>query len=407
MNNKGFTLVEAMIGILVLAVLMLGLSNIFDSTLKKKKKLQDKSLFDNSFKGFGQRWQQLLKGGDVASTFQMLPVRYKNCTSDGPCFFSMDNKGIMGNLSRSDLGGLGGVNFFNDSGIRVYKRPLLKKNDSARIIYFKRPRYSLEVKRSRGKRYFVGWKLKGLKTSPFTMLSRSDFPGYFQFPVALGQHDPRTDYIILKGSSKGLPVKNIVNQLMVFYNAYNSKSYFFKQIMEAGVCAPTNICKDLAPDSWVDKPKMNSGKYYYLKIVKPTDLSAFVSGTGVNMVGKWNGQRASEYSFPYQRPTISDPSDEAQDLFDADPRKMQHYSDQKKLDSQIVAVPVSFKKLQLVAQGSKKKKLVMSTFENPSKYKTVLNDLHLDSEVYFSRQLSTNKVSAFVIDGNIKTKPKR
>ena len=80
MNNKGFTLVEAMIGVLVLTVLMLGLSDLFHSTLQKKKKLQEKALFDNSFKGFGQRWQQLLKGGDVASTFQMLPVKYKNCS---------------------------------------------------------------------------------------------------------------------------------------------------------------------------------------------------------------------------------------------------------------------------------------------------------------------------------------
>ena len=73
MNNKGFTLIEALIGIVVLAVLMLGLTSVFDETLKKKKKLKEKSLFDNSFKGFGQQFQYLLKGADVATSFQMLP----------------------------------------------------------------------------------------------------------------------------------------------------------------------------------------------------------------------------------------------------------------------------------------------------------------------------------------------
>ena len=42
MNNKGFTLIEALIGIVVLAVLMLGLTSVFDETLKEEEKNQRK-----------------------------------------------------------------------------------------------------------------------------------------------------------------------------------------------------------------------------------------------------------------------------------------------------------------------------------------------------------------------------
>lgn len=398
MNNKGFTLIEALIGIVVLAVLMLGLTSVFDETLKKKKKLKEKSLFDNSFKGFGQQFQYLLKGADVATSFQMLPVKFKSCKSDGPCFFSMDNKGRRSDLKRSHLGGLRGLNFFKDTGIKVYERPLFRKNNAARQIYFKKPRYPAEVKRSKGMRHFVGWKLKSIGKFPFTMLSRSDFPGYFEFPAGLGTSSPSSDYIILKGSQKGLPVGSIIGQLMVFYNAYNSKAYFFKQVEKAGVCTLTNVCNTIAPETWLDKPKLNSGIYYYLKLQRPSNLKEFTASTGVNMIGKWYGQNRDGYSFPYERPSISDPSDLAKDLEKSDPRTFQHYGTQMKISTQIIGVPVSFKKIYLVKQSSKKKKLIMTTFENPKRHKTILNDLDNEAEIFFSRQLSTNKMSAFVVD---------
>lgn len=422
-KNKGFTLVEVLIGILIMGVLMAGLSSMFDSTLKKKKKLKEQALFDNSFKGFGQRFQHLLKGADVATSFQLLPVRYKDCTGDGPCFFTMDAGGKIGTMAKSMLGGLNGINFFKDSGIKAYDRPLLTKDHPARIKYFRMPKYPTEVKMSKGKRYFVGWKLKSLEKFPFTMVSRSGFPGYFELPSELATSKPTGSYVILKGSGSGLPVKEIENQLMIFYNGFNSKTYFFSKINKTGTCTPSNICPSIVSSrapTQVDKFKslFKSGEYYYASIEVPKDVGSFISSTSVRMVGNWWGQNSSEYPFPFKKSTIEDTvSPEGRnDLKKADPFTMEHYLHtvrnpltNSKVNSQLFAIPVSFVKLYLKKQTDKTKKLVMQTYEDRRKLKTILSDLDMNAEVYFSRQLSTNKVSAFVIDPekDSKKRPKK
>ena len=63
MNNKGFTLIEALIGIVVLAVLMLGLTSVFDETLKKK-----------SHEVFNASAEELLDGVRSGASLKLMPV---------------------------------------------------------------------------------------------------------------------------------------------------------------------------------------------------------------------------------------------------------------------------------------------------------------------------------------------
>lgn len=395
-------------GVVIFGILMLGLTSMFDSNLKKQKKLRDKTQFDNSFKGFGQRLQHLLKGADVATSFQLLPIRYKACDSNGPCFFTMDSKGTMGNVKKSEIGNLAGINFFRDEGVKAFDRPFLSKADPVRLKYFKKPRYPNHVKLSKSKRYFAGWKLKDVNKIPFNIISRVDFPGYFTFDDALAKSNPPDNYAVLKGSGSGLPVGELDGSLVAIYNAYNPKEYFFRKISKAGVCTPGNICVNLVKarnPALVGeyKKKFNAKNYYFLQLTEPSDVGSFISSSGVRMAGSWWKQSAKDYSFPYKMPSIYHAGH--MDFRKADIHSLEHYHHTLinsetgvQIKSKFVIIPVSFKKIYLTAQGKEKKKLIMKTYEKPKLVKTILSDLPLEAEVFFSRQLSTNRVSAFVND---------
>ena len=140
---------------------------------------------------------------DVASSFQLLPVRYRDCVrNEGPCFFTINSNGVIGRVAKKHLGGLSGMNFFSDRGIKANNRAFVTKNHPSRIIYYKKPSYPSEVKLSKNKRFYVGWKLKSVNTAPFPMLTRNNFPGFFEFPSALATSKPKDNYVVLKGSAK-------------------------------------------------------------------------------------------------------------------------------------------------------------------------------------------------------------
>lgn len=412
-NIGAFTVIELLMGLLVFGILALGLSSIFKTTLTKNKKIRENAMLDNSFKGFSQKFQRLIVGSDVASSFQLLPVRYRDCVrNEGPCFFTINSNGVIGRVAKKHLGGLSGMNFFSDRGIKANNRAFVTKNHPSRIIYYKKPSYPSEVKLSKNKRFYVGWKLKSVNTAPFPMLTRNNFPGFFEFPSALATSKPKDNYVVLKGSAKDLPIKQLEGSLVVIYNGHRTQTYFVKKIENAGSCfANQSFCAKIVrsrnPDNATNadfQKKFLSKTYYYLSLKEPSDTIKFIDNNNVRMVGGWWGQKPSEFIFPFRRTTLYDPSEKGADLRKADPHMLQHYhhtlinpESQAKYESKLIFLPIYLKKISLEKQGKKRKRLIEEIYGKNNYSKILMDDLSLDTEVYFGRQLSTRKVSAFVI----------
>lgn len=186
---SGFSLMEIMVSVGIGAAVIYAATQIMDTSFDSKeylKKEREADVRSLTYSNFSNRFINLMNRASISVNYFKLPVYYEatddHCgnTANG-CFMSLDTNGNVGVAINNgkdpfEVDISGGVNFYSDEDLFL-NTSSIKGNLSN--VHFKRIKYKKYIRKSKDKRYFVGWSLVEDGSTPFTMMSRIKNRFYF------------------------------------------------------------------------------------------------------------------------------------------------------------------------------------------------------------------------------------
>lgn len=410
MRARGFTLIEMLFAVAIMAVLAVAALGFFENFNQQARKTTELGRADSAFRSFGQKFLGQLQAADAAVAFQRLPVPVGGCGNgddqDGPCLLKLDAEEKLVAAESSLVGNATSVDFFADRSGSLSTRSL---GDAASglILRYGKP-LDLSQMRARKERVYATWRLKDETSKPFVMMTRTRGADYFNFVGALAYSSPSNRWVPWTGARPDINVQSLVGGLLAVYNGYDTRQYFVQRVVNAINCTnQLSNCKTRLGLAASDT-NLNTNAYA-LELenltVEAINLSRYMPA--VAAASSWGAQAAALYMFP----TLTASLEDAANTDFATPihvRRLQHYFNSKNQKAQFMAVPIELHSYFLKNKG-KRRVLLRQTYPS-SQAVVMLEDIGPQKTenngsqptVVFARLLGTSNVSVMLYE---KAKP--
>lgn len=411
MRARGFTLIEMLFAVAIMAVLAVAALGFFENFNQQARKTTELGRADSAFRSFGQKFLGQLQAADAAVAFQRLPVPVGGCGNgddqDGPCLLKLDAQERLVAAESSLVGNATSVDFFADRSGSLSTRSLGDAASGLILRYGKL--LDLSQMRARKERVYATWRLKDETSKPFVMMTRSRGADYFNSIEVLGTGSPGNRWVAWTGARPDINVQGLVGGLLAVYNGYDTRQYFIQRVVNALNCTnELNQCKARIGNGASD---LNlSPNAYALELENLTtetiNLSKFMPA--VTSASTWGAQAAALYMFPTLTASIEDAA-KADFATPVHMRRLLHYfNSETGQKSKFMAVPIELHSYFLKNKG-KRRALLRQTYPS-SKVVVMLEDIGPQKTenngsqptVVFARLLGTSNVSVMLYE---KAKP--
>lgn len=469
-KNNGFSLIEIVVGTALSAIAIYSAQDFMFTFKETKSQLNEKSEEDIKsvhHKFFSTKFISILDDANVSVNYFVLPIKLPASEKDhcasvaGGCFMTLDQNSQISGLDKSIVKtksgeNVSGLNFFNDQKNTVELKEFAHiKNHH--LLTLRPAYYKKYVRRSKDKRYFIGWSLVDESTPPFYVMTRTTSKFYFNTGLVLGSQ-PDAAHSIVKGSVIAKPYNfNGKNQELsfnykkmhyLFYESYYPHIYWMSYVHNINHCHDKTskdemkftpdclkYCAEISGIGDLTSEMLSQGlvkttcnpRHQFLLNLKGgssslnTDFFTTPSQAGLDPIDLWLGQGPTNF-FPYfphktlslVRKTSSGKS--AMRHMNTHPLNpvylMNEFAAQEGDRNSshpsrgISAVPVIFHKFmfsQTKQDGTKDLVMTSDVRQRANKPpQVVIRSLLPKARVVFARQLGTMRIYAFIFDNDKK-----
>lgn len=243
-KQSGFTLIEVFFAVAVLAVVVFSFYKLPIFFAQSQKSVSTIVTRDRLFKGFSQNFIAIAERADVATRFQNLPIG-TSCVKDKPCIRTLEESDRSFSFRDTSLESISSVQFLRDEKGELVDR-LMMEGSEVKV----RTRAPLVFERNiLEKEYYATWPLVDASSEPFVLMRRGEVADHFIMEDSFMTSRVITNWIIVKGSRKGIEVDKLVGHPMLIYNMEDLGQYTAQRVKAAVDCstpAARSRCEDVA-----------------------------------------------------------------------------------------------------------------------------------------------------------------
>lgn len=406
MKEYGFTLIEAIISLCLSSIVLAGLSYAFVKLQYSEKDgiQQHYETVDNS--NMGTKFIELIERSGPSLHFIHLPVPVTGCLPKGPCIRELDlaSKDFV-SLRTSLLTKFEGKPFeFYRDHIALLKRDIpLNMGGDDDITITNTLATDLISKLPLEPELYATWPLADETSQPFPLLTSLNIPFLFQFEEVSGTSAPPVgaSYLITKiqGPVVGSgDIGKLNSNLVVIYNAYDSRSYTVQVISEIRLCRDDlDFCQEEFNKNGLSILPTAQHALIRLSPVSDSSIDGMVPAiTGED--SSWPGQLVNQL-FPAKANVSLLGDADLGESVEFDLRKWSHFNHAQQVSSNLILMPVSFhsyriKNVQI--RGEVRHQLVRQVYGNGGVAREFVEIDDVKGPVIFARQLGSTSFRAFM-----------